>query len=77
MYFRGQDLTIATLNHLEQTHGFFSKSQEIMVTGSSAGGVAAFMWVNYVWEKATVKNVYAVPDAGIFLDYINYRTKRS
>lgn len=26
LYFRGQNLTISALNHLEQTHGLFSKS---------------------------------------------------
>lgn len=48
-----------------------------MVSGGSAGAVAAFMWVNYVWERAFVKNVYAVPDEGIFMDFINYHTGRS
>lgn len=26
LFFRGNDITIATLNHVEQTHGLFSKA---------------------------------------------------
>lgn len=77
LYFRGQDLTISTMNHVEQTHGLFSKNIEIVVTGGSAGGVAALTWTNYVWDRASVKNVYTIPDAGIFMDFVNYRTGKS
>lgn len=38
------------------------------MTGSSAGGLATFLWTNYVREKSKAKNVYSVPDSGIFLD---------
>lgn len=48
--------------------GLFSKAADIIVTGGSAGGLATFFWANYVREKAKAKNVYAVPDSGIFLD---------
>jgi hypothetical protein len=48
-----------------------------MVSGGSAGGVAAFTWSNYIWDRSGNKNVYTVPDAGIFLDYPNYRSGRS
>ena len=74
LFFRGHDITLATLNHVEKTHGLFSKATEIMVAGGSAGGVASMVWSNYILERSAKKNVYNVPDAGIFLDYINYHT---
>ncbi len=77
LFFRGQDITIATLNHVDQTHGLFSKATEIMVSGGSAGGVASMVWSNYIQGRAVHKNVYNVPDAGIFLDYTNYKTGQS
>lgn len=75
LYFRGQNITEATFAELERTEGFFSKATDIIVSGSSAGGLATFTWVNYVRSKAKAKNVYAVPDSGIFLDSMNTQTK--
>lgn len=46
-----------------------------MVTGLSAGGLAAFIWVDYIRNRSIHKNVYAVPDSGIFLNSANYYTK--
>lgn len=48
---------------------------DIIVTGASAGGLATFTWVNYVREKAKAKNVYAVPDSGIFLDSARFQSQ--
>lgn len=38
------------------------------MTGGSAGGLAAFMWVDYIRNRSNTKNVYAIPDGGIFID---------
>lgn len=38
------------------------------MTGTSAGGLASYMWADYVKEKAKAKNVHAAPDSGIFLN---------
>jgi hypothetical protein len=46
-----------------------------MVTGGSAGGLAAFTWADYIRERSHHKNVYSVPDSGIFLDSTNYNSK--
>lgn len=40
----------------------------IIVTGQSAGGLAVYIWTNYVRENAKGKNVWSVPDSGIFLN---------
>jgi len=46
------------------------------VTGNSAGGLAAFTWVDYIRNRSTTKNVYAAIDSGIFLDSPNFNTKQ-
>ena len=76
LYFRGSNLTISKLNHLEQTLGLFSKSTEILVTGLSAGGLASFIWTDYIREKSASKNVYCAPDSGLFLDSANFHSKQ-
>jgi len=40
-----------------------------MLTGGSAGGIAAFIWSNYL--QSIIKNpdsVYTIPDSGIFIN---------
>lgn len=40
-----------------------------MLTGGSAGAIAAFTWSNYLQSLLDDANVvYTVPDSGIFLD---------
>jgi len=47
------------------------------VGGDSAGGLATYLWTNYVLDKAN-KNakVWSLPDSGIFLDSINIKTNQ-
>lgn len=52
----------------------YSQATDIMVTGGSAGGLAVFLWANYVAEH-TKGRVVAVPDSGIFLDVASVKTK--
>jgi acetyl esterase/lipase len=54
---------------LESQEGLFSKAANIIVTGGSAGGLAAFLWADYIKSKASTPNVFSVPDSGIFLDF--------
>jgi hypothetical protein len=76
LYFRGNNLTISKLEHLDKNYGLFNAS-EVLVTGISAGGLAAFTWVDYIWNKTRSHNVYAVPDSGIFLDSKNFYSKQN
>lgn len=46
------------------------------MTGGSAGGLATFLWADFVKSKASTQNVYAVPDAGIFLDSPHFTTNQ-
>lgn len=46
----------------------------MIVTGGSAGGLAAFLWADYIKGKAKTQQVYAAPDSGIFLDSSTFDT---
>lgn len=74
MYFRGHNITVAQLEDLEARVGIFSKAKRVIVTGGSAGGLAALIWTDYIKERATTKKVYCVPDSGIFLASLTYDT---
>jgi len=40
----------------------------LIITGTSAGGLAAFIWSNYVYERSNNKDgVLIVPDSGTFI----------
>jgi len=81
LFFRGHNITVQRLNQLDTTRKIFTNAEAVIVTGGSAGGLAAFHWADYV--KSKVKGyVWTVPDSGIFLDAANitsglydYRTK--
>lgn len=49
-----------------------------MVSGISAGGMAAFTWVDYIADRVRDINpnakFYGIPDSGIFLDFENRAT---
>jgi len=38
-----------------------------VLTGVSAGGVAAFLYANYLYENTNTAKVLAIPDSGLFV----------
>jgi len=74
LYFRGHNVTVGQLNTLERQNKLFSEATHVVVGGDSAGGLAVFLWTNYIKERVKVGKVWAIPDSGIFLDSINTRT---
>lgn len=68
LYFRGSNNTLETLRHLNETIGFFSLGKKLLVTGVSAGGIATYIWSNYIYENSLSKDVVSVPDSGIFVN---------
>lgn len=48
-----------------------------MVSGASAGAIAALTWVDYIKNRSIHKNVYGVPDSGILLDAPEFRTRKN
>ena len=73
LYFRGQNVTVDQLRGLNATHKIFTEGTDIIVSGGSAGGLAAFLWTNYIAENAKGR-VVSLPDSGIFLDAVNTRS---
>lgn len=48
----------------------FKNAQQVIVTGSSAGGIATFLWTNYVRDLiSNSSNVISIIDSGIFLSF--------
>lgn len=72
LYFRGSNNTIAHFNLLNEKYNLFSATN-ITITGTSAGGVAAFVWSNYVYERSkNPEGVLIIPDSGtMILDFPN------
>ena len=72
MYFRGSTITKAHFNWINSKYNL-KGADKIILTGKSAGGIAANMWSNYL--KTYVQSdskVYPIPDSGV---YINVATQ--
>jgi hypothetical protein len=68
LYFRG---ALNTRSHFQWAHNKYdlTKAERIVVSGSSAGGMSTYLWVDYV--RSLVPNpsrVYGVADSGVFYD---------
>lgn len=69
LYFRGHNATMGQLNSIDKNYKLFTDATDIVVTGQSAGGLATFLWTNYIAKKAPkTAKVWSLPDSGIFLD---------
>lgn len=78
LHFRGHNVTIAQLNSIDQSHQLFKSATDIVVTGQSAGGLATFLWTNYIADRAPKNSkVWSLPDSGIFLDSTHYTIKQN
>ena len=78
LFFRGHNVTLGVLNNLVQKHNF-KNAEKLVISGQSAGGLAAFTWSEYITvfaQKLNVKDIWTIPDSGIFLDEVNQRTKK-
>lgn len=74
LYFRGAAIVDAVFFEMERLHGLLTSATEVIVSGTSAGGMATFLSAGYI--KSLLKNpsarVVAVPDAGFWLDHSFY-----
>jgi hypothetical protein len=51
-----------------QKYPTFKTASQIVITGSSAGGIASYIWTNYVRDQVSnASAVITIPDSGIFL----------
>lgn len=78
LYFRGEKNTLAHFDFLKEDYGFFEASK-IVISGTSAGGLATYIWGNHVYHNADNKNaVFLMPDSGIFAtEFINPWTNKT
>jgi hypothetical protein len=74
LYFRGNDILEAVYDSLLKNHGM-SKASEVLVSGSSAGGLTVLLHLDKIRNMIIDGNriegkplVLGVPDAGFFLD---------
>lgn len=72
LYLRGMENTRAHFAYLDETYSLFSAS-EIVLTGTSAGAMAALGWSNVVYKKMqNPKGLLVLFDSGQFVsDYYN------
>ncbi len=72
LYFRGSQNTLSVLEYAKKNLGLLNAS-EVILTGTSGGGLAALYWTTYLqnyYFKPDVK-LFAFLDAGLFIDTYN------
>jgi len=68
LYFRGAVNTRAHIKWIDQQFNI-QNSSKILLMGGSAGGIAVYMWVDYIRDMLEdPSKLYGVVDSGIFLD---------
>lgn len=74
LYFRGRALLDAHLHDLELEHQFLSTATEVIISGTSAGGMSTYVQSSYIRSqlKQTNARIVAVPDAGWWWDHTAY-----
>lgn len=75
IYLRGNGILKGILEELENQHHFLSSSTEVIVSGTSAGGLASLLHSSFIKSSFLNPNavrLVIVPDAGFFLDHVNY-----
>ena len=47
----------------------FVNAEKVVFTGASAGGIATFLWTNYVRDMlSNPEALYTIPDSGVFMN---------
>ena len=74
LHFRGRALLDAHLYQLEQKYKFLSTATEVIMSGTSAGGMSTFVQSSFVKSQLQVAGakLVAVPDAGWWWDHAQY-----
>ena len=68
LFFRGADNVRSHLKWLTTNYDLVN-AETVLLTGSSAGGVATFLWSNYVRSLlANPRALYSAVDSGIFIN---------
>ena len=75
VYFRGKDIMDAVYDTL-LTKYKMHEAEDVIITGSSAGGLTAILHADHIADKIREKNIKnpniaAIPDAGYFMDVLS------
>jgi hypothetical protein len=78
LYFRGFNNTIGVLNYVKEKYGNDSNSiSNIVVSGTSAGGLASLHYSNFIAEYFSPNiSVKTISDSGFFLSTQHYTNKK-
>lgn len=71
LYFRGEANVKSHLTWITNNYQFVN-AEKVVLTGASAGGIATFLWTNYV--RSLLKNpmaLYSIADSGTFMNTTN------
>ena len=53
----------------------YSKATEVVLSGASAGGLAVYLWGNYLGPKLQKAKYWLIADSGISIDALNFTSK--
>ena len=68
LFFRGSKIMRAHLKWIDKQYNF-AKAKKIVMAGISAGGIATYLWIDYLADMVNNrKKIYGIVDSGIFLD---------
>ena len=71
MYFRGHNIALAQFDSMEKLFNVFSNATDILITGQSAGGVAALHWSNEIIKRSSKNTKIKIfSDSSLFVDNI-------
>jgi hypothetical protein len=74
LFFRGAYNTRSHFKYLLDNYNFKS-AEKVVLTGSSAGGVATALWTNYVRSLLANPNaMVSIPDSGVFMNVASPET---
>lgn len=73
LYFKGAKNTRSHFQWILNKYPSFKNANQIIISGTGAGGVASYIWTNYVRTLvANASNVVTIADSGIYLSFKTY-----
>jgi hypothetical protein len=71
LYFRGYNNSMEQFYFMDKHFDFYN-GDTIILTGVSAGGIATYLYSNYLLDNTKTAKVYSIPDSGLFItDYFS------
>lgn len=72
LYFKGAAITRSHFKWI-QNHYDLKGADKVVMTGTSAGGVATYIWTNYMMSLVSEpRNVLSIPDSSVLVNFTTY-----